>query len=265
MKIPLFQVDAFAEHIFEGNPAAVCPLNEWLDDALMQTIAEENNLSETAFFVATKKGFHIRWFTPVAEVDLCGHATLASAYVVFNYLNYSLDEICFESKSGDLFVKKSGDLIEMSFPAQMPIVCEFPPEIDQLFNIKPIACLKAEDYLFVFESEQSIIDIEPNFEAMKMLDLRGVLITAVSEQYDFVTRFFAPKLGVNEDPVTGSAYTKLAPYWADKLAKNKFKAKQLSNRSGVVYCENKGKRVLVSGSAVMYMQGEIQISKQYIV
>ena len=259
MDLSIYQIDAFSSCVFEGNPAAVCPLDEWLPDKTMQSIAEENNLSETAFFVPKDDGFHIRWFTPASEVDLCGHATLGSAYVLFNILGYKNEAIQFDSKSGILVVTKQDDWLTLDFPKQPPVSCETPKEIVEAFNKEPIECMMSEDIIAVFENEIDIESANPNFEQLKKLDSRGVIITAKSMRYDFVARFFAPKYGIPEDPVTGSAYTQLAPYWASKLGKQKFKAKQLSSRGGELYCEILGDRVLISGKATKYMEGKITI------
>jgi len=259
MDLSIYQIDAFSSCVFEGNPAAVCPLDEWLPDETMQSIAEENNLSETAFFVPKDDGFHIRWFTPASEVDLCGHATLGSAYVLFNILGYKNEAIQFDSKSGILVVTKQDDWLTLDFPKQPPVYCETPKEIVEAFNKEPIECMMSEDIIAVFENEIDIESANPNFEQLKKLDSRGVIITAKSMRYDFVARFFAPKYGIPEDPVTGSAYTQLAPYWASKLGKQKFKAKQLSSRGGELYCEILGDRVLISGKATKYMEGKITI------
>ena len=259
MDLSIYQIDAFSACVFEGNPAAVCPLDEWLPDKTMQSIAEENNLSETAFFVPKDDGFHIRWFTPASEVDLCGHATLGSAYVLFNILGYKNEAIQFDSKSGILVVTKQDDWLTLDFPKQPPVYCETPKEIVEAFNKEPIECMMSEDIIAVFENEIDIESANPNFEQLKKLDSRGVIITAKSMRYDFVARFFAPKYGIPEDPVTGSAYTQLAPYWASKLGKQKFKAKQLSSRGGELYCEILGDRVLISGKATKYMEGKITI------
>ncbi|MDX8397725.1 MAG: PhzF family phenazine biosynthesis protein [Mariprofundaceae bacterium] len=260
MKLPIYQIDAFAEVPFEGNPAAVCPLESWLPDALMQSIAGENNLSETAFFIPTATGFHIRWFTPTAEVDLCGHATLAAAYVLFHYQSYPKDCIEFQSKSGMLKVSRQQNQMVLDFPSQLPMDCAVPIEIQQAFNITPLKCLKSADYMVVFEHEDDVLTAEPDLELLKKLDGRGVIITAASVKYDFVTRFFAPKLGIHEDPVTGSAYTQLLPYWSKILGRNKLYARQLSSRGGNVTCELQDDRVLIAGSAVKYLQGEIEVS-----
>jgi len=261
MQLIVYQIDAFAEHVFEGNPAAVCPLPEWLPDALMQRIAEENNLSETAFFVPTATGFHIRWFTPTLEVELCGHATLAAAHVLFHELAYEQDEIVFESRSGLLHVAKKGALLELDFPIQPALACETPELILHAFGLEPVACLKGVDYIVVFECEDDVFSAEPKLELLKELDGRGVIITAASDasQYDFVTRFFAPNYGIDEDPVTGSAYTQLAPYWSQQLGLKTLRARQLSSRGGDVWCELNGDRVSIAGKSVKYLQGEIEV------
>lgn len=257
MKIKQYQIDAFATRAFEGNPAAVCPLQSWLDDDLLQAIAEENNLSETAFFVPSGKGFQLRWFTPESEVDLCGHATLATAYLLFEKLGYSDPLITFETRSGLLSVAKQGDQLQMNFPAQEPEPTAIPDALVQGLGVRPIEVLAADDYLAVFDSEATIRAIKPDHVLLKQLDLRGVIITAIGTEADFVSRFFAPKLGVPEDPVTGSAHCKLAPYWAKKLGKNPLLAKQVSKRGGTLHCEVQDDRVLLSGSAVMFMEAEI--------
>ncbi|MEE8399853.1 MAG: PhzF family phenazine biosynthesis protein [Desulfobacterales bacterium] len=259
MKIPLYQIDAFASRLFEGNPAAVCPLDQWLPDETMQSIASENNLSETAFFVPEGDGFHIRWFTPASEVDLCGHATLASAYVIFNILGYGKDTIAFDSRSGVLIVAKDGEWLVLDFPAQPPVPCDTPEGIIKAFGMEPVECLKAEDYVVVFEGERDIESADPDFAQLMKLDLRGVIITATSSRYDFVARFFAPQYGIPEDPVTGSAYTQLAPYWASKIGPKRFSVRQMSARGGELTCEVAGDRVLISGKAVKYLEGEIDI------
>ncbi len=259
MKLVLYQIDAFAKEPFTGNPAAVCPLESWLPDGVMQSIAAENNLSETAFFVPTENGFHIRWFTPVAEVDLCGHATLASAYVIFNYLGFTEERINFESKSGLLSVEKRDDLLVLDFPSQPPVQCAVPEEIVRAFKANPVDCLKSEDYIVVFENDDDVALAEPDFSELLKLDLRGVAITAKSNDCDFVARFFGPKLGIDEDPVTGSAYTQLVPYWSQTLGVNQLYAKQLSIRGGELFCEVVGDRVNIGGRAVKYLVGEIDI------
>ncbi|MEJ2282462.1 MAG: PhzF family phenazine biosynthesis protein [Desulfobacterales bacterium] len=259
MELSLYQIDAFASKLFEGNPAAVCPLDQWLSDEVMQNIATENNLSETAFFVPQGDGFHIRWFTPASEVDLCGHATLATAHVLFNILDYENSRIEFDSRSGILTVTKENERLVMDFPAQSPVACDTPEEIVKAFNKVPLECLTAEDYIVVFENEAEVESAAPDFEQLKKLGLRGVAITAKSNRYDFVARFFAPNYGIPEDPVTGSAYTQLTPYWADTLGMKKFFVKQLSPRGGELSCEIKDDRVFISGKAVKYLEGKIVI------
>lgn len=259
MELTSYQIDAFAKRPFEGNPAAVVPLKEWLPDEIMQAIAEENNLAETAFFVPTNNGFHIRWFTPKREVDLCGHATLASAYVLFDILGYEGSLVSFESLSGLLSVSKSGELLTLNFPAQPPELCDMPSLLAEGLGRAPIECLKSDDYVAVFENAKDVLSIDPDHHMLKQLDLRGVIATAPSSDYDFIVRFFAPKYGIPEDSVTGSAYTQLIPYWAGKLDKSKLNARQVSVRGGNVYCEMLGDRVLISGSAVKYMEGTIEV------
>ncbi len=259
MRLPIYQIDAFAGKIFAGNPAAVCPLDEWLEDSVMQAIAQENNLSETAFFVPTRDGYHIRWFTPVAEVDLCGHATLGSAFVIFDILGHSHDKIVFHSLSGELVVTKNENLLTMEFPAQPPEVCEAPEPLLEGLGKAPLEVLASEDYMAVYESENDIVQLNPEMEKLRQIALRGVIVTAMGDTVDFVCRFFAPKYGINEDPVTGSAFCELMPYWSLKLGKDSLNARQLSRRGGEVYCRIKGNRVFISGKAVKFMGGEISI------
>ncbi|KPJ77844.1 MAG: isomerase [Deltaproteobacteria bacterium SG8_13] len=259
MEISLYQIDAFASELFTGNPAAVCPLDEWLPDGLMQSVAEENNLSETAFFVPKGDGFHIRWFTPKSEVDLCGHATLAAAYVLYQILGCRKDKIEFDSKSGILTVTQDNEWLTMDFPAQPPVSCDIPEEIGKAFTAAPIECLKSEDLIAVFEREADVESASPDFNELMKLDLRGVAITAKSDRWDFIARFFAPKYGIPEDPVTGSAYTQLAPYWASKVGTKRFRVKQVSTRGGELTCECVGDRVFISGKAVKFLEGKIKI------
>jgi len=259
MQQKIYQIDAFATKTFEGNPAMVCPLDTWLSDELMQQIAQENNLSETAFFVKEKEGYHLRWFTPTAEVDMCGHATLASAYVLFECMEYDKDAIVFTTKSGELKVWKEKNRYVMDFPIQNIEPCDISKQIEKAFGMKPLATYASMDYIIVFENEDEVVNAKPNLALLKELDLRGVCITAKSKEYDFVTRFFAPKYGVDEDPVTGSAFTQLVSYWADALGKNVFDAKQVSARGGEVHCVVKGDRVEMSGRAVKYLEGVIEL------
>jgi len=260
MKLSLYQIDAFANKVFEGNPAAVIPLEDWLPAKTMQLIASENNLSETAFFCPSDNNYEIRWFTPNGEIELCGHATLASAYVLFNILNYKTEEIEFNSLSGRLTVKKVNDLFRLDFPSQNPIKCKTPRLLTEGLGRESNNCYKNEDYLVVFETENEIANINPDFNKLKMLDSRGVIITAPGLNYDFVSRAFFPKYGVLEDPVTGSAHTKLIPYWAEKFGRSKLIAKQVSKRGGELFCENHKNRVYISGHAKLYMKGEIEIN-----
>ncbi len=257
MNIRQYQVDAFASRAFEGNPAAVCPLESWLDDGTLQAIAEENNLSEIAFFVPSEKGFALRWFTPLREVDLCGHAILATAHVIFNILRYPKQAIVFETRSGELSVAKNGALLEMDFPSLSPEPCACPEILTAALGFQPLEVLAADDYLAVFDSEASIRAITPDHSLLRQLDLRGVIVTAPGSDVDFVSRFFAPKYGIPEDPVTGSAHCELAPYWAKKLGKNTLSAKQVSKRGGNITCEVKADRVLLLGHAVTFMQADL--------
>jgi PhzF family phenazine biosynthesis protein len=259
MKIKQYQVDAFATRVFEGNPAAVCPLDGWLDDRVLQAIAEENNLSETAFFVATSRGFRLRWFTPVAEVDLCGHATLATAHVLFEILGHPERTVTFETRSGDLIVERTGGRLAMDFPAIPPQPCVAPDALIAGLGRPPVEVFAADDYVAVFDSEAAIRDLSPDYARLRELDLRGVIATAPGDEVDFVSRFFAPKFGIPEDPVTGSAHCELAPYWASRLAKTVLSARQVSKRGGNVHCELVGSRVVLAGSAVTFMEAEIDV------
>ena len=259
MKLKQYQVDAFATRTFEGNPAAVCPLDEWLDDELMQAIAEENNLAETAFFVTFEKGFQLRWFTPVREVELCGHATLATAHVIFDILGYDKDCITFSTRSGDLFVSKKRNQLEMDFPALKMARHEIKEQFVAALGQTPVELWAGDDYLAVFKTEEDIRNLKPNIALLSELDLRGVIVTAAGEQFDFVSRFFAPKYGLPEDPVTGSAHCALAPYWAQRLHKSVLIARQISKRGGNVGCEVNGDRVFLSGTAITFMTAEITI------
>lgn len=259
MKIRQYQVDAFATHVFEGNPAAVCPLETWLDDSLLLAIANENNLSETAFFVPSDRGFHLRWFTPAAEVDLCGHATLASAHVIFEIMGYAKKQIVFETRSGDLLVESRDGLLTMDFPASMPSSCPIPDGLLKGLGHPPQEVLAADDYIVVFENEEIVQALSPDLSKLQQLPLRGVVVTAPGVTFDFVSRFFAPKLGVPEDPVTGSAHCELAPYWANRLEKNTLAARQVSKRGGNLQCRVQGNRVILSGSAVTFMVADIYL------
>lgn len=259
MQLKMYQIDAFAQNVFEGNPAAVVPLEAWLDDVMMQKIAMENNLSETVFFVKEGANYHIRWFTPISEVDMCGHATLASAFVLFEILNYPSDEIVFDSKSGELRVKKEDGKFVMDFPTQEIMMCAVPYAIAEAFEVQPKECYKSMDYLLIFENEEDILNAKPNFQKLKNINARGVIITSKSKEYDFVCRFFAPKIGIDEDPVTGAAFTQLIPYWSKILGKNIFRAKQISQRGGEVFCKLSGLRVEIAGYGVKYFEGVVEL------
>lgn len=261
MIIPIYQADAFTDKLFGGNPAAICPLTEWLPDELMQSIAKENNLAETAFFVKTGNSYKLRWFTPEYEIDLCGHATLASAHILFTELGYEAAEVHFETmKAGVLHVKKEDDKYTMDFPSRPPIPIEPPVGlIDALGEKEPLEVLRSRDYFLVYQSEDDIAQLSPDFFALSKMDTVGVIVTAPGKEVDFVSRFFAPGAGIPEDPVTGSAHCNLIPYWAKKLGKDKLHAYQISARKGELWCELKGERVLMSGKAVTYLRGEIKV------
>jgi len=260
MKLPIFQADAFASGLFKGNPAAVVPLQHWLSDELMQQIAMENNLSETAFFVPRGNHFHIRWFTPKAEVRLCGHATLATAHILFNELGYPGDLLEFESLSGILKVKKVEAKLQLDFPADFAQEVEPIETFTEAFSTKPQKTLKGKtDYLLLFDSEETIKNLQPNIQLLLSTNARGIMVTAKGNEVDFVSRFFAPAVGVNEDPVTGSAHTTLSPFWANRLNKIELTALQLSARGGQLWCTLSGDRVFIAGKAVTYLRGEIEL------
>jgi PhzF family phenazine biosynthesis protein len=258
MKIPMYQVDAFAGRVFSGNPAAICPLETWLPDAQMQAIAAENNLAETAFFVRNGKGYKLRWFTPSVEVDLCGHATLASAFVILNDLTPGERFVSFETKSGTLTVTRDGDLYSLDFPSRPPgrgiEVC---PELVPALGGKPEAVLAARDYFVVYGSEEELRALKPDMQALMNIDRFAVVATAPGREFDFVSRFFAPAKGVPEDPVTGSSHCSLIPYWSERLGKKKLHAYQASPRGGELWCEDRGERVTISGKAVRFFEGTI--------
>jgi len=261
MTIPIYQADAFTDQLFGGNPAAICPLTEWLPAETMQKIAAENNIAETAYFVKQDDGYGLRWFTPELEIDLCGHATLATAHILFTELAYSGASIKFYTqKAGTLVVTKNGDKYTLDFPSRPPQAVVAPAELLAALGGKtPVEVLKSRDYFLVYETEQDIRDIKPNFNLLATVNTIGVIVTAVGDKADFVSRFFAPAAGINEDPVTGSAHCNLIPYWAEKLGKDKLHAYQISSRKGELWCENKGERVLMAGKAVTYLKGEIYI------
>jgi PhzF family phenazine biosynthesis protein len=259
MRIPIYQIDAFSGQVFSGNPAAVCPLEEWLGDSVLQGIALENNLSETAFFVKEEQGYHIRWFTPVAEVDLCGHATLAATFVILSYFDKRANEVHFRSRSGKLTVSREGELFAMDFPSLPPSPCETPEALTKGLGRQPIEVLRSEDYLALFPSEKDVCDLNPDMRMLTELEGRGVIVTAKGNEVDFVSRFFLPKLGINEDSVTGSAHCALTPYWAKKLNKKELQARQVSPRGGELICKDRGDRVVIAGKAAQFMEGTITI------
>lgn len=261
MKLEIFQVDAFTSKAFGGNPAAVVPLTEWLPDETMQSIALENNLSETAFFVKENDGYGLRWFTPTDEVDLCGHATLASAYVLFNILKVGESSLKFRTKSGELRVERDADLLVLDFPVRLAVETEAPNDLIQALGAKPEKVLKSRAYLAVYGTEDEVLSLEPDFRALSKLDAYGVIVTAPGKSSDFVSRFFAPAVGVDEDPVTGSAHCTLIPYWAERLAKTKLFARQVSSRGGELFCELAGDRVKIGGNATLYLKGEIFVEE----
>ncbi len=259
MKLDIYQVDAFSQHPFGGNPAAVCPLTEWLPDEQLQNIAAENNLSETAYFVPRGEHYELRWFTPQVEVDLCGHATLAAAWVLFHALADAPQVLRFATRSGELRVTRHGDELAMDFPARHPERCEPPAELLSALGIEHAEVFGTDDYIVVVDNEAQVAALTPDFACLKGLPKRGIAVTARSTQFDFISRWFGPNVGVNEDPVTGSAHTSLAPFWAARLGKSQLTAEQGGTRKGQLRCELQGDRVIISGKAVLYMQGTIYL------
>ncbi len=261
MKIPFYQVDAFSSKLFGGNPAAVCIMESWLPDNVLQAVAAENNLSETAFLVPKSKGWYdLRWFTPTVEIDLCGHATLASAFVVFSFVESTLRSVNFETASGRLTVSKLDELLSMDFPARKPEPTGKSPILSEALGAEPLAVLKSRDILAVFENESVIKEMNPDFEKLKQIkDALAIIVTARGEESDFVSRFFAPNAGIPEDPVTGSAHCTLIPYWADRLNKNHLHAIQVSKRGGELFCEYLQDRVRIAGNAVLYTKGDLYL------
>jgi predicted PhzF superfamily epimerase YddE/YHI9 len=259
MKIPLYQVDAFASKPFTGNPAAICPLETWLPDEVMQSIAMENNLAETAFFVPSGDAYHLRWFTPAVEVDLCGHATLASAWVLWERLGYTQQQIAFDTRSGRLNVSRDGDLLALDFPSRPAGPCDVHPGLKAALGGSPVEVLAARDYLVVYASEEEVRNLRPNLNGLMDVDRFAVIVTAKGDEADFVSRFFAPAQGVPEDPVTGSAHCTLIPYWSAKLDKKQLRAKQISPRGGDLFCEDRGERVRIAGHGVIVLEGHFQI------
>lgn len=260
MTIPIYQVDAFTDHLFGGNPAAICPLENWLPSPQLQKIAAENNLAETAFFIPQGNDFELRWFTPELEIDLCGHATLATAHILFTLLGYEQEQIHFHTlKAGTLTVHKSGDKYVLDFPARLPEDCQEPAGLVAAVGGNPVQVLRSRDYFLVYEKESELAALEPDFSALAKIDSIGFIATAPGDNSDFVSRFFAPGAGINEDPVTGSSHCSLIPYWADRLGKNDLHAYQISERGGELWCQLNGDRVLMAGRAVTYLKGEIYV------
>lgn len=259
MRLPIFQVDAFSRRVFGGNPAAVCPLPGWLDDAVMQAVAAENNLSETAFFVRQGDDYAIRWFTPAVEVDLCGHATLASAHVVFTVLEPERGAVRFLSASGALDVTRAGELLVLDFPARAPRRCEPPAGLSAALGATPREVWSSRDLVVLFERESDVRALRPDMAALARLHAAGVCATAPGDACDFVSRFFAPAMGVAEDPVTGSSHCTLVPFWAARLGRTQLLARQVSARGGELHCEARGERVRLGGYAARYLEGFIDV------
>ena len=260
MNIPIYQVDAFTLGPFSGNPAAVCPLEAWLDDATLQSIAAENNLSETAFIVASAEGYDLRWFTPALEVDLCGHATLAAAYVVLNHLRPELDAVTFATLSGKLVVSRDSDGLSMDFPARAPTQVAVSPALSDALGEAPSEVHASRDIVAVYDDEACVRRLSPDQARLLALDEGlGVIATARGDTVDFVSRFFVPKAGIAEDPVTGSAHCTLVPFWAERLGKSHLVAHQVSARGGELHCEHRGDRVTLSGQCTLFLTGSIHL------
>ncbi len=260
MEIPYFEVAAFARQPFAGNPAGICLLeNDWLPDDVMQNIAAENNLAETAFIVPRGDRFDLRWMTPAIEVALCGHATLASAHVLIHHRGYKGDAIYFDSKSGELSVSRQNGRLVLDFPAQPAKPCPVPKKLSDALRALPHTVLKGRDYIAVLDNEREVAAVQPNFEMVASLDAQGVVVTAPGDQCDFVSRYFVPAAGIPEDPVTGSTHCTLIPYWSERLGKRSLVARQISPRGGELFCEDRGDRVRIAGYAATYMQGRIGI------
>ena len=259
MDIRYYLIDAFASRVFTGNPAGVCFLPAWLDDATLQSIAAENNLPETAFLVSAGDHYELRWFTPKVEVDLCGHATLASAFAVFNFSGYDAPGVDFHTRSGKLAVKQEGDLLVMDFPSRKPQACEPPHRMAAALGLSPSEVLRSRDLLLVYENEDQIRHLQPDLAQVAAWEYFAVIVTAPGRNSDFVSRFFAPGAGIPEDPVTGSAHTTLIPYWSERLGKKELHAFQLSERGGELFCLDRGDRVSIGGRAVLYLSGTIRI------
>ncbi len=259
MELNLYQLDAFSDHLFGGNPAAVCPLEVWLSDTLMQQIAMENNLTETAFFVNEPGGLRIRWFTPVKEVKLCGHATLAAAWVYFNHIAPNAGEVVFNSLSGTLRITRDGEQLTLDLPRAEYQRAAPPEQLIRAIGITPLECYASDDWMVRLDSEETVRALQPDIRVLQQLDRRGLIVTAEGIDCDFVSRFFAPKYGIDEDPATGSAHALLTPYWAERLGKSALRARQLSAREAELFCELKAEHVAISGGVVPYFVGTITL------
>lgn len=258
MELPIYQVDAFASAVFKGNPAAVCPLDEWLPDPVLQAIAAENNLSETAYYVPRGERYDLRWFTPTVEVDLCGHATLATASVILDVRRETPGPVVvFNSRSGSLSVERKGSLYALDFPSRPPRPWQAHPNLLAALGTTPASVLAADDYLCVFEDEEQVRELKPDMEKLTQIDRFATIVTAPGKDCDFVSRFFAPGQGIPEDPVTGRAHTTLTPYWSRRLGKKELFGRQVSRRGGELWCEDRGDRVSIAGNAVQYLEGRI--------
>ena len=259
MKIPFYQIDAFTSRVFAGNPAGVCFLDEWLEDGTLQSIAAENNLSETAFLVKVGDAYEMRWFTPKIEVDLCGHATLASAFAIFEYAGVQTSKASFRTKSGTLSVERRGDILVMDFPSRPPQSVDPPSNLAEMLGCRPVQVLGSRDLFLVLEDEEQVRQLAPDLPAIATLDYLGLIVTAKGGRCDFASRFFAPRMGIPEDPVTGSAHCSLVPYWSKCLRKKRLHALQVSARGGELFCVDRGARVLARGKAVTYLTGTIRM------
>lgn len=259
MELPIFQIDAFSSRVFGGNPAAVVPLTKWLPDDVLQAIAAENNLAETAFFVRQGDHYALRWFTPAVEVDLCGHATLATAHLLFARFEPEAERVRFTTQSGWLEVSRDGDRLALDFPARPPLPCTVPAALTAALGTQPVEVLASRDYFVVLRSAEAVRAVKPDFALLGTLDRAAVIVTAPGDDCDFVSRFFAPGMGIPEDPVTGSAHCTLIPYWSRRLGKISLLARQLSARGGELHCEDRGERVAIGGHTVLYLEGTIYI------
>jgi len=262
MTIELYQVDAFTGKMFGGNPAAVCPLETWLDDSVLQSIAAENNLSETAFFVGQDGSYELRWFTPTNEVELCGHATLATAYVIFNFIDPQLLRTLFQTQSGELIVERNDTMLTMNFPSNVGEPMPVSAKLIEALGKEPKEAFEALYYHVIFDCEEDVRSLQPNMSMLCEYERIGFIASAPGENSDFVSRFFAPKVGIPEDPVTGSAHCTLTPYWSQRLGKKELHAFQISQRGGELFCRDEGDRVNISGHAVLYLRGEIELPER---